>query len=207
MRGAGGGAARSLGGAGTRPRAPRSGTDGRRAYPAPWVDAGSGRPCAAQFLVERRVEWFGSEGTVKVIGVQAPSMGRVTFQARSPLRPGLEQSRGWGIHSLAGQPAPVPPTALTVKHFFLIPNLSSFSLKRLPLISSRHSLVKSPSPALLQAPVKDWKVSPELWRGSSVLGTEAEMFVVCGWRCWGRTVQPSADFNLFIKKKAYYNNS
>jgi len=45
-------------------------------------------------------------------------------------------------------------TTLTVNHFFLVPNLNlpSFSLKPLPLALSLHALVKSPSPALSQAP-------------------------------------------------------
>ena len=44
-------------------------------------------------------------------------------------------------------------TALTVQNFFLVSslNLPSFSLKSFPLVPSLHALVKSPSPALLQA--------------------------------------------------------
>jgi len=44
---------------------------------------------------------------------------------------------------------------LTEKNFFLISNLNlpSFSLKPLPLVLSLLALVKSPSPAFLQAPL------------------------------------------------------
>ena len=45
-------------------------------------------------------------------------------------------------------------TTLTVKNFFPISNLNLpfFSLKPSPLVLSLHTLIKSPSPALLQAP-------------------------------------------------------
>jgi len=45
-------------------------------------------------------------------------------------------------------------TTLTAKNFFLRShlNLPSFSLEPFPLVLSLHTLVKSPSPALLQAP-------------------------------------------------------
>jgi len=51
--------------------------------------------------------------------------------------------------------------ALSVKNFFLVSNLNlpSFSLKPLPLVLSLHALVKSPSPAFLQAPFKYWKAA------------------------------------------------
>ena len=49
---------------------------------------------------------------------------------------------------------------LVVKNFFLISNLHllSFSLKPLPFVLSLHALVKSPSPAFLQAQFKYWMV-------------------------------------------------
>ena len=52
-------------------------------------------------------------------------------------------------------------TILIAKNFFLVPNLNlpSFSLKPLPLVLSLHALVKSPSPALLQAHFRYWKAA------------------------------------------------
>ena len=52
-------------------------------------------------------------------------------------------------------------TTLTIKNFFLTSNLnlSSFSLKPLCLVLLIHALVKSPSPAFLQAPFRYWKAA------------------------------------------------
>ena len=52
-------------------------------------------------------------------------------------------------------------TSLIVKNFFLISslNLPSFTLKTLPLVLSLQALVKSPSPAFLQAPLRYWKAA------------------------------------------------
>jgi len=70
-----------------------------------------------------------------------------------PFQPGLERFQGRDIHSFSGQPAPVPHYPQS-EEFFLIAslNLSSFSLKPLPLVLSLQALVKCPFPAPLQAP-------------------------------------------------------
>jgi len=47
-------------------------------------------------------------------------------------------------------------TTLMVKNFFLISHLNvpSFSLQPFPLVLSLHTLVKSPSPSFLRAPLR-----------------------------------------------------
>jgi len=47
--------------------------------------------------------------------------------AQGPIQPGLENFQGWGIHSLSGQPVPVPHH-LSVKNFPLKSNLNLPSL-------------------------------------------------------------------------------
>jgi len=60
----------------------------------------------------RIVEWFGLEGTLKIIWFQPLCHGQGHLQldqaAQSPLQPGLEHFQGGGSHSFSGQPVPVP---------------------------------------------------------------------------------------------------
>jgi len=57
-------------------------------------------------------EWFGLEGTLKIISFQSPCHGQRHLPpdqvAQSPVQPGLECFQGRGIHSSSGQPVPVP---------------------------------------------------------------------------------------------------
>lgn len=70
---------------------------------------------------------------------------------QSHIQPGLEQFKGWGSHNFSGEPVSVP--YLTVKEIILKANLnlSSFSVKLFPLVSSQHALTQSPSPDFLWA--------------------------------------------------------
>jgi len=58
------------------------------------------------------VEWFGLEGTLKIIWFQRPCHGRGHLPpaqgAQSPIQPGLELCQGGGSHSSSGQPGPEP---------------------------------------------------------------------------------------------------
>ena len=59
----------------------------------------------------RIMEWFGSEGTFKIIQFQSPCYRQGHFSldqvAQSPIQPGLERLQGGGIHNLPEQPASV----------------------------------------------------------------------------------------------------
>ncbi|KAK4827484.1 hypothetical protein QYF61_018784 [Mycteria americana] len=63
-------------------------------------------------MFSRTIEWFGLEGTLKIISFQRPchGQGRLPLDqvAQSPIQPGLEHFQGWGIHSFPGQPVPAP---------------------------------------------------------------------------------------------------
>lgn len=59
--------------------------------------------------------------------------------AHSPIHPGLEHVQRWGTYSSSGQPVLVPPHPHS-EEFFPNLNLSSFSLKLLPLVLSLYSL-------------------------------------------------------------------
>jgi len=80
--------------------------------------------------------------------------------AQSSIQPSLECFQGWGISRLSGQPVPGPHHPHS-EQFLLLDlsnlNLPFFSLKPPPLVLSPHTLAKSPSPALLQAPSGYWK--------------------------------------------------
>ncbi|PKU41813.1 hypothetical protein llap_7886 [Limosa lapponica baueri] len=56
----------------------------------------------------RIIEWFGLEGTLKIIKFQDPcrEQGHLPLDqvAQSPIQSGLEQLQGWGIHNFSGQP-------------------------------------------------------------------------------------------------------
>jgi len=63
----------------------------------------------------RIMEWFGVEGTLKIIWFPPPCqaqghlpLGQV---AQSPIQPGLEHCHGGGIHSFSGQSAMTPGLA------------------------------------------------------------------------------------------------
>jgi len=95
------------------------------------------------------------EGTLQIIWSNPRAVGRDTFHQPRVLRAlsnlALDTARE-GKTSLGNLGQAI--TTLTGKNFFLLSslNLPSFSLKPLPLVLSLHALVKSPSPALLQAP-------------------------------------------------------
>jgi len=60
----------------------------------------------------RITEWFGLEGTLKIIWFQPPchEQGHLPPDqvAQSSIQPGLEPCQGGGSHSFSGQPVPVP---------------------------------------------------------------------------------------------------
>ena len=66
-------------------------------------------PAQAQSQI---IEWFGLEGTLKIISFHPPCHGQGHLPpdqvAQSPIRPGLEHCQGGGSHSFSGQPIPVP---------------------------------------------------------------------------------------------------
>jgi len=53
------------------------------------------------------IEWFGLEGTLKIISFQPPCHGQghlpVDQVAQSPVQPGLEHCQGGGSHSSSAQ--------------------------------------------------------------------------------------------------------
>jgi len=57
-------------------------------------------------------EWLRLEGTFKIIWFQAPCYRQGCLPldqvAHGPIQPALECFQGGGIHSLTGQPVPVP---------------------------------------------------------------------------------------------------
>jgi len=67
---------------------------------------------------------------------------------QSPVQPGLEWFQGWGISHLAGQPGPGSQSKKVLSSSW---NLPSLSLKPSPLVPSLQALLKSLSPAFLQA--------------------------------------------------------
>lgn len=89
-------------------------------------------------------EWFGLKRTLKTILFQPPAMSRVCHSpgqtAQGPVQSGLERLQGWDI------PLPPPPwdklfqchTTFWMKNFPITSNLniSSFSLKLIPLVLS-----------------------------------------------------------------------
>jgi len=60
----------------------------------------------------RIIEWFGLEGTLKIIEFQPPCCGQghlpLDRVAQIPIQPDLEHFQGGGIHSFSGQPVTVP---------------------------------------------------------------------------------------------------
>jgi len=102
----------------------------------------------------RIIEWFGQEGTLKIIWFQSPCHERGHLPpdqvAQSSIQPRLEHCQGGGSHRFSGQPGQCL-TTLTVKNFFLLSNLNlpSFSLQPFLLVLSLHTIVKSPSPSFL----------------------------------------------------------
>jgi len=62
-------------------------------------------------LFQRITEWFGLEGTLKIIWFQPPchKQGHLPLDevAQSSIPPGLEHCQGGGSHSCSGQPIPV----------------------------------------------------------------------------------------------------
>ena len=67
---------------------------------------------SASWRNHRIVEWFGLEGTLKIIWFQPPchEQGHLPPDqvAQSSIQPGLEHCQGGGSHSFSGQPGPGP---------------------------------------------------------------------------------------------------
>jgi len=69
--------------------------------------------CNARLQLQnhRIIEWFGLEGTLKIIWLQPPchEQGYLPLDqaAQSSIQPGLEHCQGGGSHSFFGQPVPV----------------------------------------------------------------------------------------------------
>ena len=102
----------------------------------------------------RNIEWFGLQGTSKVIQFQPPTMARDTFHQtrllRAPSNLALNTSReGAGTASLGNLFQCL--TSHIIKNFLLMCslNLTLFSLEPLPLVLLLCVLVKSPSPSFL----------------------------------------------------------
>jgi len=105
----------------------------------------------------RITDWFGWEETFQGHPVPPPAMGRDIFKEIRVLR--ALSNLAWNVSRDGASPTTLGNlgqglTTLNVKNFFLRSsrNLPSFSLKPSPLVLSLHALVKSPSPALSQAP-------------------------------------------------------
>ncbi|KAK4822675.1 hypothetical protein QYF61_019042 [Mycteria americana] len=106
-------------------------------------------------------EWFGLEGTLKIIWFQAPCHGQghlpLDQVAQSPIQPGLEHFQGWDIHSFSGQPVPSNSTLFQFKAITPCPiatcpckkSLSSFLVGPLQAVEGCYKV--SPEPSLLQA--------------------------------------------------------
>jgi len=96
----------------------------------------------------RIIEWIGLEGTFKDHLVQSPFHGQghlpLDQVAQSPIQPALEHVREGAATASPGNLFQCF-TTLTVQNFFLMSNLnlSSCSLKPLPLMLSLQALVKS----------------------------------------------------------------
>jgi len=105
----------------------------------------------------RIMEWFGLEGTLKLLWFQPPAMSRdVSHQPRvlrAPSNLALSTAReGAATASLGSVGQGL--TTLRGKNFFLIShlNLPSFHLQLFPLVLSLHTLVRSPSPCVPASP-------------------------------------------------------
>ena len=96
--------------------------------------------------------WVGRDLKDHLVPTPLPWAGTPSTRpgAQSPIQPGLEHCQGGGSHSFSGQPVPVPQHPHR-EEFFLCIWSKCFSVKPFPLVLSLHALVKSPSPALLQA--------------------------------------------------------
>jgi len=116
----------------------------------------------------RITEWFGLEGTLKIISFHPPAIGRDPFHQtrvlRAPSSLALNPDReGAATASLGSLGHGL--TSLTVKNFFIIShlNLPSFSLKPSPLVLSPHALAQPLSSSLADPPGTGScsKVSPQ----------------------------------------------
>jgi len=110
--------------------------------------------------------WVGSY-LIDHLNSNFPAMGRDTFHQTRLLK--APSSLAWNTSREGAATASLGNlgqglTTLIVKNFFVISNLNlpSFSLELLPLVLSLQGLVKSPSPAFLQALSGRHKVSPEI---------------------------------------------
>ena len=83
------------------------------------------------------IEWFGLEGTLKIIWFQSPCHGQAHLPpdqvAQSPIQSGLEQCQGGGSHSFSGQPVRVPHHLHGEEFLFYIdPKSTIFQSKAIP---------------------------------------------------------------------------
>lgn len=99
------------------------------------------------------IEWFGLEGTLKIIKVHLPWhwQGHLSLDqvAQSSFQPVLEHFKGWGIHSFSGNLLQCltennSKKIIKENNFLLISylNLLSFILNPFPTALSLHALVK-----------------------------------------------------------------
>jgi len=78
-----------------------------------FIEAGEKNRSMVTVLRNHRIiEWFGLEGTLKIIWFQRPCHKQGPLSpaqgAQSPVQPGLEPCQGGGSHSFSGQPGPGP---------------------------------------------------------------------------------------------------
>ena len=110
-------------------------------------------------VFHRIIEWLGFEVNLKdhLVPTSLPWAGtpstRPSCSKPHPAWPWTLLGTGH-LQLLWATCSSVSPPPFILKNFFLISglNLPSFSLKPLPLVLSLHALVKSSSPAFLQAP-------------------------------------------------------
>lgn len=59
-------------------------------------------PSSVEFSAHRIIEWFGMEGTLKIVSFQPPCLGHFSPDqvAQSFILPGLQHSQGWGNSQL-----------------------------------------------------------------------------------------------------------
>jgi len=118
--------------------------------------------CKGSLLLTDTIEWLGLERTLKIIQFQLLCHGQghlsLDKAGQGPIQTGLEQLQGWGT-----SPGSLCQclSSLMVKNFFLTfnLNLSSFSLKLLPLVLSLHVLVKSHPPIQAMFPLLYWQMN------------------------------------------------
>ncbi|XP_052529297.1 uncharacterized protein LOC128076048 isoform X1 [Tympanuchus pallidicinctus] len=112
-------------------------------------------------LKNRRMAWVGKAHSDHLLSTPCCVQGRQPADqaAQSHVQPGLECLQGWGIHSLLGQPVPVPHLPLCDK---LPPQIQPkpplCQLKTTPCPVTIHP-INSHSPSCLYAPFEYWKAT------------------------------------------------